>query len=73
LHVRTVNMHCFYTSTFLISCFILSVIDGKTEQRVCIKFCVKLSKCTIKPLKMLSEAFGEHCLCRIAVFEFKAD
>jgi hypothetical protein len=39
-----VNTHCFYTSAFSTSYFVLSVMDGKIEQCVCIKFCVKLSK-----------------------------
>jgi hypothetical protein len=31
-------------------------MDGKIEQRVCIKFCVKLGKSAIKTLEMLCEA-----------------
>jgi hypothetical protein len=72
------NTHCFYTSAFSTLCFVSSAMDGKTEQCVCIKFCVKLGKSTIKTLEMLCEAFGEHSsLSWIAVFEwhprFKAD
>jgi hypothetical protein len=44
----TVNTHCFYMSVFLTSCFILSAMDGKIEQCVCIKSCVNLLP---KPLK----------------------
>jgi hypothetical protein len=44
-------------------------MDGKIEQRVCIKFCVKLGKSTAKALEMLLEAFGEHSLSQTAVFE----
>jgi hypothetical protein len=44
-------------------------MDGKFEQRACIKFCVKLSKSATKALEMLREAFGEHSLCRTAAFE----
>jgi hypothetical protein len=44
-------------------------MDGKIEQRVCIKFCVKLSKSATKTHKMLHEAFGEYSLSRMAVFE----
>jgi hypothetical protein len=40
-------------------------MDGKIEQRVSIKFCVKLSKSATETL----EAFGEHSLSRTAVFE----
>jgi hypothetical protein len=45
-------------------------MDSKIEQRVCIKFCVKLGKSATKTLEMLREAFGEHSLSRAAVFEW---
>jgi hypothetical protein len=44
-------------------------MDGKNEQRVCIKFFVKLGKSATKTLQMLCEAFGEHFLSQTAVFE----
>jgi hypothetical protein len=47
----------------------LSAIGGKIEQRVCIKFCVKLGKSATETLEMLHDAFGEHSLSRTAVFE----
>jgi hypothetical protein len=62
-------MPLFYTSAFSTSCFILSAMDGKTKQRVCIKFCVKLGKSATKTLEMLREAFGEHSLSQTAVSE----
>jgi hypothetical protein len=65
-----VNTHCFYTSAFSTSCFVLSAIDGKIEQRVCTKFCVKLVKSTNEILEMLREAFGEHSLSLTAGFEW---
>jgi hypothetical protein len=37
-------------------------MDGKIEQHVCIKFCVKLSKSATETLEMLHEAFEEHSL-----------
>jgi hypothetical protein len=46
------------------------VIDSKIEQRVRIKFCVKLGKSAIKTLEMLCEALGEHSLSWTAVFEW---
>jgi hypothetical protein len=45
-------------------------MDGKIEQHVCIKFCLKLGKSTIETLEMLLEAFGECSLSRTAVFEW---
>jgi hypothetical protein len=50
--------------------FYLSWTDGKTEQHVCITFCVKLSKSATKTLEMLREAFEEHSLSRTAVFHW---
>jgi hypothetical protein len=37
-------------------------MDGKIEQHVCIKFCVKLGNSATKTHEMLCEAFGEHSL-----------
>jgi hypothetical protein len=52
-------------------------MDGKIEQQVCTKFCMKLGKSATETLEMLCEAFGEHSLSRTAVFEwhsrFKTD
>jgi hypothetical protein len=45
------------------------VIDGKIEQHVCIKSCVKLGKSATETLEMLREASGEHSLSLTAVFE----
>jgi hypothetical protein len=45
-------------------------MDGKIEQCVCIKFCVKLGNSATETLEMLREAFGEHTLSRTAVFEW---
>jgi hypothetical protein len=45
-------------------------MDGKIEKRVCIKFCVKLSKSATETLEMRHEAFGEHSLSQTAVFEW---
>jgi hypothetical protein len=44
-------------------------MDDKIEQRVCIKFCVKLCKSATETLEMLRETFGEHSLSRTAVFD----
>jgi hypothetical protein len=37
-------------------------MDGKIEQRVCIKICLKLSKSATETPGTLHEAFGEHSL-----------
>jgi hypothetical protein len=42
-------------------------MDGKIEQCVYIKFCVKLGKSATETLQMLHEAFGEHSISRTAV------
>jgi hypothetical protein len=43
-------------------------MDGKIENCVYIKFCVKLGKSATEILEMLHVAFGEYPLSRIAVF-----
>jgi hypothetical protein len=45
-------------------------MDGKIEQCVRIKFCMKLGKSATKTFEMLCEAFGEHSLSWTAVFEW---
>jgi hypothetical protein len=50
-------------------CVLLSAMDGKIEQRVCIKFCMKLGKSGTGTLEMLHNGFGEHSLSQTAVFE----
>jgi hypothetical protein len=57
-------------SAFSTSSFILSAMDGKIEQSVCIKFCAKLGESATETLEKLHEAFGEHSLRRIVVFEW---
>jgi hypothetical protein len=44
-------------------------MDGKIQQCVCIKFCVKLGKSTTETLKMLREACREHSLSWTVVFD----
>jgi hypothetical protein len=46
----------------------LSAMDGKIQQRDCIKFCVKHRKSTTEILEMLCEAFGEQSLSWTAIF-----
>jgi hypothetical protein len=49
-------------NAFLMSCFVLSVMNSKFEQCVCIsiKFCMKLSKSNAETLEMLCETLEEH-------------
>lgn len=44
----------------------------KFEQRVCVKFCMKLGISATQVLEMLHQATGDHCLGRIQVFELYA-
>jgi hypothetical protein len=43
-------------------------MDGKCEQRVCIKFGVRLDTSATETLEMIREGLGEHSLSRTAVF-----
>ena len=40
------------------------------EQRVCIKFCVRLGKTGNKTSEMLKQAFGNSCMSRCRIFEW---
>jgi hypothetical protein len=57
-------------SAFSTLCLILSAMDGKIEQHVCIKFCVQLIKSATVTLEMVHKAFGEHPLSPTVVFEW---
>jgi transposase len=46
------------------------MIDKKIEQRVNIKFLVKLKKTATETFNMLREAYGENTLSRARVFEW---
>jgi uncharacterized metal-binding protein len=48
----------------------INMMDGKIEQHVFIKFCVKLGKSATETLEMLHEAFGVHSLRCTEVFEW---
>jgi len=43
--------------------------DCKSEQRVNIKFLVKLKKSATETFQLLTEAYGEDCMSRAHVFE----
>jgi hypothetical protein len=44
-------------------------MDGRIEQCICIKLCVKLGKSAAETLEMLHEVFGKRSLSRTVVFE----
>jgi transposase len=44
--------------------------DCKSEQRVNIKFLVKLKKSATETFQLLTEAYGEDCISRARVFEW---
>jgi hypothetical protein len=44
-------------------------MDGKIEQSICIKFCLKLCKSPTEILQMPREAFEEHSLSWTVVSE----
>jgi hypothetical protein len=61
----------FLQECFFHLCFVLSVMDDKIEQHVCIKFYVKLGKSATRTLEMLHHAFGEHSLSQTMIFEWQ--
>jgi hypothetical protein len=44
-------------------------MDGKIKQRVCMTFCMKLSKSATRTPEMRRRAFGGHSLSWTAVFD----
>jgi hypothetical protein len=66
---------CCEPALFLHKCFfdfrVSFFCDGwQIQERLCIKFCVKLCNSITETLEMLREAFGEHSLHQTAVFEW---
>jgi len=43
---------------------------AEVEQRVCIKFCVRLGKTASETFEMLKQAFGDSCMSRSRTFEW---
>ena len=46
------------------------MLSVNVEQRVNVKFCVKLGKCTTETYDMLKYVYGDECLFRTQVFEW---
>jgi hypothetical protein len=63
---HTLSLH----ECFIDFVFHLVAMNGKIEQRVSVKFCVKLGKSATKTLEMLREACGEHSLRWTAIFKW---
>ena len=40
------------------------------EQRICVKFCVKIGKSVTETFEMLKIAFGEEAMCRTQTYEW---
>jgi len=58
---------------YCFSCLQFSDIGGMVEvdeQRVCIKFCVRLGKTGSEAFEMLKQAFGDSCMSRSRTFEW---
>jgi hypothetical protein len=45
-------------------------MSEEQDQRVCIRFCVKLGRNGAETLEMLQTAFSEECLSRACIFEW---
>jgi hypothetical protein len=50
--------------------FAVGRMDVRFEQRVTIKFCVKLGKTAAEILQLLRDAYGDEALSRAQVFGF---
>jgi len=46
------------------------MLSVNVEQRVSVKFCVKLGKSTTEMYNLLKKVYGNECLSRIQVFEW---
>jgi hypothetical protein len=47
------------------------MLSSKVEQRVAVKFLVKLNKTPTECFRMLTEAYGADCMSRARVFEWQ--
>jgi hypothetical protein len=56
-------------SAFFILCFVLSVMQGKIEQCICLKLSMKLSK----PDEMLCQGFDEQVECQLKMMNVQGD
>ena len=64
---------CLCVCVYCISRLRFSDIGGKAEveeQRVCIKFCVRLGKTGSETFEILKQAFGDSCMSRTRTFEW---
>ena len=53
-----------------VAIFAVRRMDVQFEQRVNIKFCVKLGKTATETLQLLPDAYGDEALSRVRVFEW---
>jgi hypothetical protein len=60
-------------SAFFILCFVLSVMNGKIEQCICSKLCMKLGKSAKETLEMLCPAFDEQVECQLKMMNVQGD
>ena len=60
---------CVYCISRLRFCYIGGMAEVD-EQRVCIKFCVRLGKTGSETFEMLKQVFGDSCMSRSRTFEW---
>jgi len=62
---------CLYVCIASAVCdFLISAVAEVDEQRVCIKFCVRLGKTGSETFEMLKQAFGDSCMSHSRTFEW---
>ena len=62
------NENSLKSDTFIV-CAVF-VMSNKLEQRVCIKFCVKLSKSATETFEIIKKAFEDEVMIRSKTFEW---
>ena len=70
LSSRVTDYRRFERTWYLVTQWSRTTMAEVDEQRVCIKFCVRLGKTGSETFEMLKQAFGDSCMSRSRTFEW---